>query len=69
MIYELNQYFQTEIIENNINRYTTISGFILSQLNEIPKAGDIVQFGNYQFEVMDIDGVRIDKVLMTVLEV
>lgn len=69
LIYELNQYFQTEIIENNINRYTTISGFILSQLNEIPKAGDIVQYGNYQFEVMDIDGVRIDKVLMTAMEV
>ena len=69
LIYELNQYFQTEIIENNINRYTTISGFILSQLNEIPKAGDIVQYGGYQFEVMDIDGVRIDKVLMTTLEV
>lgn len=68
LIYELNQYFQTEIIENNINRYTTISGFILSQLNEIPKAGDIVQYGGYQFEVMDIDGVRIDKVLMTTLE-
>jgi putative hemolysin len=69
LIYELNQYFQTEIIEDNINRYTTISGFILSQLNEIPKAGDVVNHGNYQFEVMDIDGVRIDKVLMTVVEV
>ena len=68
LIYELNQYFQTEIVEDNINRYTTISGFILSQLNEIPKAGDIVQWGNYRFEVMDIDGVRIDKVLMTTLE-
>lgn len=69
LIYELNQYFQTEIIEDNINRYTTISGFILSQLNEIPKAGDVVNHGNYQFEVMDIDGVRIDKVLMTMVEV
>src|SRR5690606_32308482 len=68
LIYELNQYFQTELIENNINRYTTISGFILSQLNESPTAGDIVQYGGYQFEVMDIDGVRIDKVLMTTLE-
>jgi putative hemolysin len=69
LIYEINQYFQTHIIEDNVSRYTTISGFILSQLNEIPKAGDIVHSGNYQFEVMDIDGVRIDKVLMTPLEV
>src|SRR5690606_9017971 len=69
LIYEINQYFQTHIIEDNVSRYTTISGFILSQLNEIPKAGDIVHSGNYQFEVMDIDGVRIDKVLMTALEV
>src|SRR5690606_11176284 len=66
LIYELNQYFQMEVVEDNINHYTTISGFILSQLNDIPKAGDVVQWGNYRFEVMDIDGVRIDKVLMTV---
>lgn len=68
LIYELNQYFQTQIIEDNISRYTTVSGFILSQLNEIPRAGDIVPHGSYQFEVMDIDGVRIDKILMNPVE-
>jgi len=65
LIYELNQYFQQEIIQNNVNKYTTISGFFLSRLNEMPKAGDIVEYGGYKFEIMDIDGVRIDKILMT----
>ncbi len=64
LVYELNQYFQQEIIENNISKYTTVSGFMLSSLHDIPKAGDIVDEGNYRFEVMDIDGVRIDKILM-----
>lgn len=65
LIYELNQYFQRQVIESNINKYTTVSGFILSQLNDIPKSGDIITYGGIQFEIMDIDGVRIDKVLMT----
>jgi putative hemolysin len=68
LIYEINQYFQRQVLENNINKYTTISGFILSRLNDIPKAGDIVDYGDYRFEVVDIDGVRIDKILMTPVE-
>lgn len=65
LIYELNQYFQREIIEDNIAHYTTISGFILNQLQVVPKTGDKVTHENYEFEIMDMDGVRIDKILMS----
>jgi putative hemolysin len=65
LIYELNQYFQKEIIEDNINQYTTISGFVLNQLQTMPNTGDKVSYENYDFEIIDMDGLRIDKLLMT----
>jgi putative hemolysin len=65
LIFELNQYFQHEIIEDNISHYTTISGFILSKLQSMPNTGDKVSLDNFIFEIIDMDGVRIDKVLMT----
>ena len=65
-IYELNQYFQQEMIQSNNSNYTTISGFLLEQLRSIPKAGEIVDHNDLQFEIMDMDGNRIDKILMSI---
>ena len=68
LIYEMNQYFQREVIQDNISQYATISGFILDHLRTIPNAGDKVNHNNLQFEIMDMDGNRIDKVLMSPLK-
>jgi CBS domain containing-hemolysin-like protein len=43
--------------------YVTVAGFILSQLHELPKPGDHVTWGKWRFEVVDMDGRRIDAVL------
>lgn len=67
LIFELNQYFQREVVETNTAGYTTISGFILSKMHALPKTGDKIVSLDFQFEVVDMDGVRIDKVLMTPL--
>lgn len=64
-IFELNQFFQNDIIEDNISMYTTISGFVLSKIQSMPKTGDRVIYNDFVFEVIDMDGVRIDKVMMT----
>lgn len=64
LIFELNQYFQKEIIEDNISQYTTIAGFMLEHLKSIPVAGNNFEYENYYFEIMDVDGLRIDKILM-----
>jgi putative hemolysin len=64
LIFELNQFFQKEIIENNISQYTTISGFLLTNLQSMPKVGDMVTYESFNFEIIDLDGIRIDKVLM-----
>jgi putative hemolysin len=45
--------------------YQTLSGFVMSQLGRIPKTGAKFQFDEYTFEVVDMDGRRVDKVLVT----
>jgi putative hemolysin len=44
--------------------YNTLAGFVLLQLGRIPKAADHFEWGSYRFEVVDMDGRRIDKVLV-----
>ncbi len=45
--------------------YQTLGGFVMSQIGSIPTAGQHFEWGNYRFEVMDMDGRRVDKVLAT----
>lgn len=44
--------------------YNTLSGLILDQLERIPQEGDQLQWLNFTLEIVDMDGVRIDKVLV-----
>jgi len=46
--------------------FNTISGLILHQLRRIPATGDILLWRNFKIEIFDMDGARIDKVLLTV---
>ncbi|MBI4724813.1 MAG: HlyC/CorC family transporter [Rhodomicrobium sp.] len=45
--------------------YTTLAGFVLTQLGHIPPVGESFRWKNWRFEVVDLDGRRIDKVLAT----
>ncbi len=45
-------------------RYHTVSGFMMTQLGGIPAVGQHFQWKNFRFEVMDMDGRRVDKVLI-----
>ena len=45
--------------------FHTIAGFILSELGKIPRAADFFERDGYKFEVIDMDGNRVDKVLIT----
>ena len=45
--------------------YHTLAGFVLDQLGRIPKSGDSLVWHHLHFEVVDMDGYRIDKVLVT----
>jgi putative hemolysin len=45
--------------------YQTVAGFVMLQLGRIPAPSDHVDWGGWRFEVMDMDGRRIDKLLVT----
>jgi putative hemolysin len=44
--------------------YQTLGGFVMSYLGRIPSATDHFEWGGLRFEVMDMDGFRVDKVLV-----
>ena len=43
--------------------YHTLGGFVMARLGRVPKAADYFEWGGMRFEVVDMDGRRIDKVL------
>jgi putative hemolysin len=45
----------------------TIAGFLLYELNRLPRTGDALDFEGWRFEVVDMDAHRVDKVLATPL--
>lgn len=49
--------------EEERGRYHTLSGIIMLLLGKIPQAGDRFEWENWTFEIIDLDGLRIDKVL------
>lgn len=54
-----------ELPEEEKIGYQTVGGFVMSQLNTIPSAGQHFHLGDFRFEVMDMDGRRVDKILLT----
>ncbi len=47
--------------------YTTVAGLVLHHMGRLPVVGNAVEFGGYRFEVVDLDGRRIDKILVAKL--
>lgn len=43
--------------------YQTLAGFLMEQIGEIPATGAICNANGWRFEIVDMDGVRIDKVI------
>ena len=46
------------------HQFTTVAGFVLHQLGRIPQPGDHFDWEDLRFEVVDMDGRRVDKVLV-----
>ena len=55
---------KTEWIEEGEQEFDTLAGFILEELQEIPKTGETLQWRGFDFEIVDMDGHRIDKILV-----
>jgi putative hemolysin len=43
--------------------YETVAGLVIGELQHLPNAGEAVETLGWRFEVVDMDGRRIDKVL------
>lgn len=62
----LTRFDKTIWINEGENTFDTLAGFILHELKTIPSTGDKFEWRGFDFEIIDMDGKRIDKVLVKV---
>lgn len=62
--YDFLAHFDMEDLYNEFN-YNTLSGLILEELEHIPQTGEKLSWRNFDFEIVDMDAARIDKVLVS----
>ena len=63
---DFKEIFKTKILPQE-DEYETLSGFVMMSLGRVPQAADNFEWNGLRFEVMDMDGRRVDKVLVTTL--
>lgn len=62
---EFKEYFHIrKLPEERSGVFHTIGGFVMRKLGRIPASGDKLEWGEYMFEIMDMDGNRVDKILI-----
>jgi putative hemolysin len=57
-----------DLPEEDRGRYNTLAGMVMLLLGRLPQTTDSVEWENWRFEVVDLDGKRVDKVLVTALQ-
>lgn len=62
----LARFEKTEWMNEGEHDFDTLAGFILHALERIPKTGEQFAWKGFQFEIIDMDGHRIDKVLVKI---
>lgn len=64
--YNFLSYFKkTEWLDSEEQEFDTLAGFILDHMERIPETGDTMDWRGIHFEIVDMDGHRIDKLLVT----
>jgi putative hemolysin len=68
--YSLHDFLTYFELDELINDYevTTVSGLIMTELSHIPKQGEKLIWQKFELEVIDMDGVKIDKVMVKALK-
>lgn len=61
----LTRFEKTEWMNEGEHDFDTLAGFVLHELERIPKTGDKLSWKGFALEIIDMDGHRIDKVLVT----
>lgn len=65
-VHEVERKLELRGLGDSESEYTTLAGFVLDQLGHIPVPGEFFDWKGWRFEVVDLDGRRIDKVLASV---
>lgn len=60
-------YFGKENLYSTDNNFCTVGGLVLEQLEHIPRCGESVEWEGFKFEIADMDGARIDKILVSLI--
>ena len=67
--YDFLAYFDKEdLYDGEQQNYNTLAGLLIEQMKHIPQAGERTEWNCFKFEVVDMDGARIDKVLVMMKE-
>lgn len=62
----LNYFSKTEWKDEGENEFDTLAGFIIHHLERIPATGDKLEWKGFNFEIVDMDSHRIDKLLISI---
>jgi putative hemolysin len=54
-----------ELPEEDRGRYNTLAGMVMLLLGHLPRTAESVDWAGWRFEVVDLDGKRVDKVLVS----
>ncbi len=57
-----------DLPEEDRGRYNTLAGLVMLLLGRLPRTADVVEWDGWKFEVVDLDGKRVDKVMVTRME-
>jgi len=66
-INEVSKYVEIEEFPDS-SQYETVAGFMIYQLKRLPKRTDFFIYQGYKFEVLDLEGVRVEQILVTKIE-
>jgi putative hemolysin len=62
---EVTSRLEMEVPASESGAYHTLAGFVMARLGHVPREGDSFEFNSLRFEVVDMDGRRVDKVMVS----
>jgi len=64
----LSHFEKTEWMNEGEHDFDTLAGFVLHELEHIPATGETFEWNGFEFEIIDMDGQRIDKLIVKISE-